>query len=182
MTDEITCAWFIHLGQCHEKNTQKVYSYNLIIVVIMYSNSYANFITAKWNLNSATNLPFRSFLLHTTPLTIWQLISGNYWTLFYSLPWDHQGNLTEMEKQLLICRPNIHRFLRLLKIILSPHIYSAAMFPSWDNISDIKEWIRHTPQETQHWTRGEAVYMTYNIMPTGRRGQMSLWALSMDSV
>lgn len=90
-------GWLIDLGQRHAKNTQKVYNYSLIIVVIMYSYYYANLTTAKWNLSSATNLPFRSFLLDTTLLTIWQLISGNYRTLFYSLPGDYQGNLTKME-------------------------------------------------------------------------------------
>lgn len=32
MADEIMYSWWIHPGQCHEKNTQKVHNYSLIIV------------------------------------------------------------------------------------------------------------------------------------------------------
>lgn len=56
-------------------------------------------------------------------------IQGNRWTLFYSLHWDHQGNLSKKKKKkeiwYFICGPKIQSFPRLLKIFLPAiHIYS----------------------------------------------------------
>ena len=44
----------------------------------------------------------------------------------------------------------------------SEHIHSAAMFSTWDYISDIKTWISLSPWETHHWTRRNTV--TYKMM------------------